>query len=118
MRHATYYVQFRDPDEDPGRWHTIARLDDRPLAEELARLAQGSYGRTTVTTHYTARVVSRSALEHEGTRHHADWELAAGRHRAYGEMLRERAERALLAGPTGSVETRLEEEPTALVREL
>jgi hypothetical protein len=99
MRHATYYVQFRDPGEDSGRWHTIGRVDDRTLAEEIARLAQGSYGRTTVITHYTARVVSRSALEEEGTRHHADWELGAGSYRAYGEMLREKAERNLRASP-------------------
>lgn len=97
MRHATYYVQFHDPDEDAGRWHTIARVDDRALAEEIARLAEGSYGRTTVLTHYSARAVSRSALEHEGARHHADWELGAGRFRAYGEMLREKAERNLRA---------------------
>ena len=100
MRHATYYVQFRDPEEDAGRWHTIARIEDRLLAEEIARLAQGSYGRTTVYTHYTARVVSRSALEDEGARHHADWELGAGRHRAYGVMLREKAERNLMPTPT------------------
>jgi len=96
MRHATYYVQFRDPEEESGRWHTIARVDDRPLAEEIARLAQGAYGRATVITHYTARTVSRSALEDEGSRQHADWELGAGRYRAYGAMLREKAERNLL----------------------
>jgi hypothetical protein len=95
MRHATYYVQFRDPEEESGRWHTIARVDDRALATEIARLAEGSYGRTTVTTHYTARTVSRSALEDEGTRQHADWELGIGPHRWYGEALREKAERNL-----------------------
>lgn len=99
MHSATYYVQFRDPEEEAGRWNTIARVDDGELAEEIARLAQGSYGRTTVITHYTARTVSRSALEREGSRQHADWELGVGRYRAYGEMLRERAERNLRPTP-------------------
>lgn len=102
MRHATYYVQFRDAGEDPGRWHTIARVEDRTLAQEIARLAEGAYGRTTVTTHYVARVVSRSALEHEGMRHHADWDLGAGRFRAYGGLLREKAERNLASTPVTS----------------
>ena len=101
MRHATYYVQFSDPEEATGRWHTVARVEDRALAEEIARLAEGSYGRATVIHHYTARTVSRSALEDEGTRHHADWELGAGRHRAYGRMLREKAERNLRPTPAG-----------------
>ena len=101
MRHATYYVQFQDPEEDFGRWHTIARVDDGALAREIARLTEGSYGRTTVLTHYTARVVSRSALEREGTRQHADWELGAGPNRAYAALLRERAQRALRPAPAG-----------------
>lgn len=101
MRNATYYVQFRDPEEAGERWHTIARVDDRALANEIARLAEGSYGRTTVLTHYVARTVSRTALEHEGARHHADWELGAGRFRVYGEMLREKAERNLRAAAAG-----------------
>jgi hypothetical protein len=96
---ATYYVQFRDPDEADGRWHTIARVDDQTLAQEIARLAEGSYGRATVITHYTARVISRSALEREHARQHADWELGAGNYRGYGKTLREKAERNLRSTP-------------------
>ncbi len=99
MRDATYYVQFRDPDEGDGPWHTIARVEDRPLAEEIARLAEGSYGRATVITHYTARAISRSALERDHARQRADWELGAGAYRAYGRMLREKAERNLRSAP-------------------
>ncbi|MGH3053302.1 MAG: hypothetical protein ACRDM8_10160 [Gaiellaceae bacterium] len=91
----TYYVQIGIPEEDFGRWHTIARVDDRTLAEEIARLAEGSYGRATVITHFTARVISRSALEREHARQHADWELGAGNYRGYGNTLREKAERNL-----------------------
>jgi hypothetical protein len=70
------------------------------LAEEIVRLARNSYGRTTVITHYAARAVSRSVLEKEGTRHHADWELGTGYYRVCGEMLHEKAERSL--GPTAA----------------
>jgi hypothetical protein len=95
MPSATYYVQFAAPDEDGRPWHTIARVEDRELAEEIARLARGSYMRTNVTSHYDARAVSRSKLDHEGSRQHADWELGIGPHRWYGEALREKAERNL-----------------------
>lgn len=92
---TTYYVQFAEPDEEGRPWHTIARVHDRRLAEEIARLAGGSYMRTNVTSHYEARAVSRSKLEAEGGRQHADWELGIGPHRWYGEALREKAERNL-----------------------
>ena len=36
----TYFVQIADP-EDPERWHTVARVEGKPLAEEVVRLAQG-----------------------------------------------------------------------------
>lgn len=92
---ATYYVQFAAPEEEGRPWHTIARVHDRLLAEEIARLARGSYMRTNVTSHYDARAVSRSKLEQQGSRQHADWELGIGPHRWYGEALREKAERNL-----------------------
>jgi hypothetical protein len=92
VRDATYYVQFESP-EEPGRWHTIACVHDHALADEVARLAEGSYGRTEVLTHYRARVCSRSALRREGTLAHADWEFGMGEHRVYGEALLHRAER-------------------------
>ena len=95
----TYYVQVSIPEEDFGRWHTIARVDDRTLAEEIARLAEGSYGRVHVTDHYVARAISRSALEKEHARQHADWELGAGQYRGYGNTLREKAERNLRSTP-------------------
>jgi hypothetical protein len=95
----TYYVQVSIPEEAFGRWHTIARVDDRTLAEEIARLAEGSYGRVHVTRHYMARVISRSALEKEHARQHADWELGAGQYRGYGNALREKAERNLRSTP-------------------
>ena len=100
MRDATYYVQFESP-EEPGRWHTIACVHDHAVADEVARLAEGSYERAQVLTHYRARVVSRSALRRAGTLAHADWELGMGQHRAYGEALLDRAQRnlATVAGP-------------------
>ena len=55
---------------------------------------------TTVTSHYVGRAVSRSALRKEGKLQHAEWELGFGRYRAYGDALRERAERNLRAGVT------------------
>jgi hypothetical protein len=90
----TYYVQFSDP-EDPDRWHTIARVEGRPLADEVVRLAEGSYMRATVTSHFAARAVSRSALRREGSLAHAEWELGMGEHRYYGRALVEKAERNL-----------------------
>ncbi len=95
MPSTTYYVQFAAPDEEGHPWHTIARVPDRQLAEEIARLARGSYMRTNVTSHYDARAISRWKLEREGARQHADWELGIGHHRGYGEALREKAERNL-----------------------
>jgi hypothetical protein len=92
VRDATYYVQFEAP-EEPGRWHTIARVHDHELADAIARLAERSYGRTAVLTHFRGRVVSRSALRRQGTLAHADWELGIGRYREYAELLRQRAER-------------------------
>lgn len=106
MQEPTYYVQFASPHEvepEDGSepvWHTIARVHDRRLADEIARLAESGYMRTTVTSHYSARAVSRSALRREGHLHHADWELGMGKFRAYADGLRERAERNLrFAGP-------------------
>jgi hypothetical protein len=91
----TYYVQFRDPDEDPARWHTIACVEGRPLADEVIRLAEGSYMRATVLTHFKARALSRSALRRAGKLAHAEWELGMGPHRQYGRALVERAGRNL-----------------------
>lgn len=97
---VTYYVQFASL-EEPGRWHTVARVDDdRRLAEEMARIAGSSFMRTTTATRYAGRVVSRSALRREGALHRAEWELGFGKYREYGAALRERAEwrLRLLAG--------------------
>jgi hypothetical protein len=93
---ATYYVQFAAP-EEPGRWHTVARIDDRRLAEEMARIAGASYMRTTVRSRFAGRAVSRSALRREGGLQHAEWELGFGRFREYGEGVRARAEELLRA---------------------
>jgi hypothetical protein len=98
VRDATYYVQFESP-EEPGRWHTIACVHDHVLADEVARLAESSFGRTEVLTHYHARVVSLSALRRAGTLAHAQWELGMGHHRGYGEALLYRAERNLTVTP-------------------
>jgi hypothetical protein len=95
MVEPTYYVQFQDPAEEPERWHTIARVQGRERADEVVRLARGSYMRATVTTHYQARALSRSALRRDGKLAHAEWELAMGPHREYGRALVERAERNL-----------------------
>jgi hypothetical protein len=94
----TYYVQFEDP-EEPGRWHTIARVQGRPLADEVVRLAEGSYMRTTVVTHYLARALSRSALRRDGKLAHAEWELGMGPHKDYGRALVDKAERNLRLQP-------------------
>lgn len=94
MTDPTYYVQFATP-EEPEHWHTIARVQGRELADEVIRLAEGSYMRTTVISHYAARAVSRSALRRAGRLAHAEWELGMGEHRAYGRALVERAERNL-----------------------
>ena len=90
----TYYVQFADP-EQPDRWHTIARVQGRPLADEVVRLAAGSYMRTTVISHFAARALSRSALRRDGRLAHAEWELGMGPHREYGRALVAKAERNL-----------------------
>jgi hypothetical protein len=97
MKEPTYYVQFSSPVEDRDRWHTIARVEGRLLADEMVRLVEGSYGRATVTYHYAGRALSRSALRRGGALQHADWELGIGRHREYGEALREKALRNLTA---------------------
>lgn len=93
----TYYVQIADP-EDPERWHTVARVEGRELADEVIRLAQGSYMRTTVMaeSHYSARAVSRSQLRKDKRLAHADWELGMGEYRQYGRALVERAHSNLL----------------------
>jgi hypothetical protein len=95
----TYYVQISDP-EEPDRWHTLARVEGRELADEVVRLAQGSYMRTTVLaeSHYIARAVSRSQLRKDKRLAHADWELGMGEHRHYGRSLAERARSNLLRG--------------------
>ena len=94
MREATYYVQFSSP-EDPERWHTLARVEGKALADEMVRLVEGSYGRTTVTFHYSGRALSRSALRRDKVLQHVDWELGMGRHREYAEALRQKAVRNL-----------------------
>ncbi|HEY7196053.1 MAG TPA: hypothetical protein VH306_02590 [Gaiellaceae bacterium] len=94
MQDATYYVQFESP-EEPETWHTIARVVDHALAEEVARLAESSFGRTEVLARYRARILSRSALRREGQLAHAEWELGMGHHRGYGDALLHRAERNL-----------------------
>jgi hypothetical protein len=95
MKEATYYVQFSSPADDPERWHTIARVEGRALADEMVRLVEGSYGRATVTFHYAGRALSRSALRKDKVLQHADWELGIGRHREYGEALLAKAVRHL-----------------------
>jgi hypothetical protein len=70
-------------------------VEGKPLADEMVRLVEGSYGRVAVTYHYTGRALSRSALRRAGVLQHADWELGVGHHREYGETLRERAVRNL-----------------------
>jgi hypothetical protein len=91
----TYYVQFRDPDEEPDRWHTIARVLGRERADEVVRLAEGGYMRTSVTSHYLGRAVSMSALKREKKLAHAEWELGMGPYRQYGRALVEKAEQNL-----------------------
>lgn len=88
---ATYYVQFASS-QAPERWSTIARVDDRRLADEMARLAGTGFMRLTLTSRFVGRAVSRSALKREGGLQHAEWGLGFGRHRDYGERLRQRAE--------------------------
>ncbi|HXV96372.1 MAG TPA: hypothetical protein VD695_07470 [Gaiellaceae bacterium] len=89
----TYYVQISDPEEEPERWHTVARVEGKALADEVIRLAQGTYMRATVTaeSHFRARALSRSRLRRDKRLAHADWELGMGEHRHYGRMLVERA---------------------------
>ncbi len=95
MKEATYYVQFSSPVDDPERWHTIARVEGKALAEEMVRLVEGSYGRVAVTYHYSGRALSRSALRKARALQHADWELGVGHHREYGDTLLEKAVRNL-----------------------
>jgi hypothetical protein len=92
----TYFIQIADP-EEPDRWHTVARVEGRELADEVVRLAAGSYMRTTVMaeSHYAARAVSQSRLRRDGVLAHAQWELGMGEQRHYGQALVERAERNL-----------------------
>ena len=89
----TYYVQISDP-EEPERWHTVARVEGRALADEVIRLAQGTYMRATVTaeSHFSARALSRSHLRRDKRLAHADWELGMGEYRHYGRALVERAQ--------------------------
>jgi hypothetical protein len=89
----TYFVQISDPEEEPERWHTVARVEGRELADEVVRLAQGSYMRTTVMaeSHYLARAVSQSALKRDKLLAHAQWELGMGPHRHYGRALVDKA---------------------------
>jgi len=87
----TYFVQIAQP-EEPERWHTVARVEGHELADEVVRLAQGSYMRTTVISHYLARAVSRSQLRREKRLAHAEWELGMGEHRHYGRALVEKAQ--------------------------
>jgi hypothetical protein len=63
----TYFVQIADP-EEPERWHTVARVEGKALANEVVRLA------------------------------HAEWELGMGEYRHYGRALVERAEANLSRG--------------------
>lgn len=95
----TYFIQIADP-EDPDRWHTVARVEGRELADEVVRLAQGSYMRTTVMaeSHYLARSVSRSQLRRDKRLAHAEWELGMGDHRQYGRALLEKAQANLSSG--------------------
>ena len=93
MIEPTYFVQICDPEEEPERWHSVARVEGRELADEVVRLAQGSYMRTTVMaeSHYLARAVSQSALKRDKGLAHAQWELGMGPHRHYGRALVEKA---------------------------
>jgi len=96
----TYYIQIADPEEEPDRWHTVARVEGKELADAVIRLAQGSYMRATVTaeSHYRARALSRSRLRRDKRLAHADWELGMGAHRHYGRALVERARETLAGG--------------------
>jgi hypothetical protein len=95
----TYFVQIADP-EDPDRWHTVARVEGKALADEVVRLAQGSYMRTTVMaeSHFQARALSRSRLRQDKRLAHAEWELGMGERRHYGRALVERARTNLSRG--------------------
>jgi hypothetical protein len=63
----------------------------------MAHLVETSYMRLSEIPQYIGRAVSRSALRREGSLARAEWELGFGEHRAYGEALREKAERNLRA---------------------
>jgi predicted metal-dependent hydrolase len=95
----TYFVQIADP-EEPERWHTVARVEGKALANEVVRLARGSYMRTTVMaeSHYLARSLSRSHLRRDKGLAHAEWELGMGEYRQYGRALVERAQANLSRG--------------------
>lgn len=99
MKAPVYYVQFSSPADESSGWHTIARVEGKALADEMVRLVEGSYGRTTVTYHYSGRALSASALRRDGALQHADWELGIGHHREYGNTLLEKAVRNLRAVP-------------------
>jgi hypothetical protein len=98
MIEPTYFVQIADP-EEPERWHTVARVEGKELADEVVRLAEGSYMRTTVMaeSHYRARALSRSRLRRDGKLAHAEWELGMGEHRHYGQALVEKAQQNLVS---------------------
>ena len=98
MADPTYFVQISDP-EEPERWHTVASVEGKELADEVVRLAQGSYMRTTVMaeSHYLARAVSQSALKRDRQLAHAQWELGMGPHRHYGRALVEKARQNIVA---------------------
>ena len=70
-------------------------MDDRELADEIARLEETLFMRLEARPARVGRVMSRSALRREGGLHHAEWELAFGVHREHGEALRKKAERSL-----------------------
>ena len=103
MSEVTYYVQFRVAADADGRWHTLARVTDRRLADETARLAESAYMRVTAEPHQIGRVVSRSKLRREHALQHAEWELGMGPHRDYGAALVAKAEQRLRAAAGGSV---------------
>ena len=44
MKETTYYVQFSSPEDENERWHTLARVEGKALADEMVRLVEGSYG--------------------------------------------------------------------------
>jgi hypothetical protein len=99
VEEPTYFIQIAQP-EEPDRWHTIARVQGHELADEVVRLAQGSYMRTTVIEHYLARALSRTHLRRDGKLAHAEWEVGMGDLRHYGQALVEKAEKNLASRRT------------------